>query len=277
MILVEEQLRVHGRTSLIEALREGLSSIAVRDRLAAARLPSVAAVEEWFGWHDGVALPDTRIVDDLELIPGFFPMSLDEAITLRSDYLADDAWSPSFLPILTNGAGDHLVVDLDGDLDPGVRRWEFDEQDHPVAFVSLAALARTIEQGYVRGVITVDERGYLIMDQRRFEELAVKETVRALEQLGPMPTNVEADRAGNLLERWEQLLTDLAEQGNLTDLESARLVPLFPNDDSDCYGLAWTLVHLVESAPSWPIHSALQSATGPWAAVLGQRAASARD
>lgn len=89
----------------------------------------------------------------------------------------------------------------------------------------MAALAQTVDQGYARGLIVVDERGYLIMDQQEFNDLA-------------------ADR----------MLPEL-------------------DDDSDCFGLAWTLLHLIESTPSWPTREALAAVSGPWGELLSRRVA----
>lgn len=68
------------------------------------------------------------------------------------------------------------------------------------------------------------------------------------------------------------LLSDVVREGAVTVAEAASLACLFPEDDSDCYGVVWTLVHLVESAPGWPVDGALDEIDGPWAEVLRQRA-----
>ncbi len=45
----------------------------------------------------------------------------------------------------------------------------------------------------------------------------------------------------------------------VTDDEAVELVKLFGRDT--CFGLAWTLLHLVETAPSWPIDDCLPEAS----------------
>jgi hypothetical protein len=49
------------------------------------------------------------------------------------------------------------------------------------------------------------------------------------------------------------------------------LVKLFGPDD--CLGLAWTLLHLIETAPGWPVESALVGLEGEWIDRLRERAA----
>ena len=56
----------------------------------------------------------------------------------------------------------------------------------------------------------------------------------------------------------------------VTDEEACALVKLFGSDD--CVGLAWTLLHLIETAPGWPIESALIGLEGEWIRRLRERA-----
>lgn len=98
--------------------------------------------------------------------------------------------------------------------------------------------------------------------------------VTELLQLGQLPTDAETDNHPARLESWERLLGEFGTAGPLSDAEARQLVGLFPSDDSDCYGLAWMLAHLVESAHGWPDQELLRSAAGHWPALLRKRAAS---
>lgn len=79
----------------------------------------------------------------------------------------------------------------------------------------------------------------------------------------PVATDTEAETAPDRLDAWERLLTQAAGQGDLTDGEVTRLVALLPPDDSDCFGLAWTLVHLIEAAPSSCTERSVARCRGP--------------
>jgi hypothetical protein len=59
----------------------------------------------------------------------------------------------------------------------------------------------------------------------------------------------------------------------VSDEEAVILARLFGPDD--CYGLAWTLLHLIETAPGWPIASALSASDNPWIATLRRRGSNA--
>jgi hypothetical protein len=59
---------------------------------------------------------------------------------------------------------------------------------------------------------------------------------------------------------YEALLGSI--QKPLTDEEARALVPLFGRDNY--YGLAFTLVHLIESAPHWPLKDSLTDDSNVW-------------
>jgi hypothetical protein len=56
----------------------------------------------------------------------------------------------------------------------------------------------------------------------------------------------------------------------ITDEEASELVKLFGPDD--CFGLAWTLLHLIESAPGWPQIVSVEGLSGEWVDRLRERA-----
>jgi hypothetical protein len=85
----------------------------------------------------------------------------------------------------------------------------------------------------------------------------VRQEIHDLVKLGPLPDE------GATVERiaeYERLLLSISRP--VTDEEATTLAGLFGPDD--CYGLAWTLLHLIETAPGWPIEECLQDDTNPW-------------
>ena len=60
-------------------------------------------------------------------------------------------------------------------------------------------------------------------------------------------------------------------QAPVTNEEAAALVSLFGPDD--CFGLAWSLLHLIETAPGWPLLDVLDGGKGEWIALLRERSA----
>jgi len=60
----------------------------------------------------------------------------------------------------------------------------------------------------------------------------------------------------------------------VSDDEAKCLTKLFGSDDY--FGLAWTVLHLVESAPGWPIEECLRDASNEWIVRLRESAKKGR-
>jgi hypothetical protein len=95
----------------------------------------------------------------------------------------------------------------------------------------------------------------------------MQSAVEALIGLGPLPRSVAASIPA--LQTFEEWLARV--QTPISNEEARALVRLFGPDD--CFGLAWTLLHLIETAPGWPIEDALDGLEGEWIERLRERAA----
>lgn len=93
----------------------------------------------------------------------------------------------------------------------------------------------------------------------------MRQEIRELVHLGPLSESETAEE--EQLKRYETLLSSLTIP--LSNDEVRCLVRLFGPDD--CYGLAWTLLHVIETAPGWPLFDCLQD--HPWHERLRRRAA----
>ena len=97
----------------------------------------------------------------------------------------------------------------------------------------------------------------------------MRQEVRDFVALGPLPDE-EADV--ELVKRHEDLLGRITEP--VTDEEAKVLITMFGSDD--CYGLAWTLLHLIETAPNWPLEECLRGDGNEWIERLRSGAETAR-
>jgi hypothetical protein len=171
---IESALRRLGREVLLRSLQPGLPADAVRTALAAEGLRSRPELEALWGWRDGVPDDTSLVLDDIQLFPGFYLASLDEAVTNSRKFGADERWTAGWLPVFANGGGDFYVVSL-APADAGaVRHFRVDETEHPVEFASLTAMTATLAAAFERGVFFVDDDGYLEMDDDTFAELAAE-------------------------------------------------------------------------------------------------------
>ena len=77
----------------------------------------------------------------------------------------------------------------------------------------------------------------------------VRKEIDELRRMGPLPSEKAAiENPSPLIEKYQHLLLSIEKP--VTDEEASILVGVFGVDD--CFGLAWTLAHLIETAPNWP-------------------------
>lgn len=87
-----------------------------------------------------------------------------------------------------------------------------------------------------------------------------------LVQLGPLPS--EEGASVELVQKFESALHSITKP--VSNEEARALVRLFGNDS--CFGLAWTMLHLIETAPDWPLLDCLSNLNNEWVASLRNRA-----
>jgi len=95
----------------------------------------------------------------------------------------------------------------------------------------------------------------------------MRNTVEELVRLGPLPAE-DANVDESVFGQYEELLLSL--RPTVDDEEALALLPIFGLDG--CYGMAWTLVHLIESAPGWPLPELANQPDNEWISKLRKRA-----
>jgi hypothetical protein len=83
---------------------------------------------------------------------------------------------------------------------------------------------------------------------------------------GPVPS---AQGGVPQIKEWQEAFEKI--KPPISDDEAKALIGLFPASDDDCFGLAWSLIHVVETCPHWPLRECLQDTDKPWLARLRQR------
>ncbi len=101
----------------------------------------------------------------------------------------------------------------------------------------------------------------------------MRDEVKQLLKLGPLPSTDEvmaaaSEQFDDKLKSFEKLTKAIAKP--VTNEEACALVTLFGPDE--CFGGAWALVHLIESAPGWPIKECLKDDQNEWVRNLKERA-----
>jgi len=94
----------------------------------------------------------------------------------------------------------------------------------------------------------------------------MRSSVTQLVALGQFPR--EQGATAPQVQEFEQVLQKV--ERPLTKEEAIALLAVFGQDG--CFGLAWSLVHLIETAPGWPYAEARLHAANPWVSSLLERA-----
>ena len=94
----------------------------------------------------------------------------------------------------------------------------------------------------------------------------MRDVVKRLVALGPLPD--EADHVAPW-DEWQQAAEALPAPA--TDEEAAAVLTLLPEDEGSGFGIAWPLLHFVETAPGWPLKDRLDDSTW-WLRFLRERA-----
>lgn len=137
-------------------------------------LKSNSELEALYGWRDGTSTEGVAAVDDIHMFPGFYLLSLEDAVANYRAFVTDRRWSSGWLPVFANGGGDFYVVDLGSQDESPVRHFRIDESEHPIEFSSIKDMLRTLAQAFERGIFFVDASGYLEMDDLVFGTLAAE-------------------------------------------------------------------------------------------------------
>lgn len=89
--------------------------------------------------------------------------------------------------------------------------------------------------------------------------------IQKIVQLGPLPSEDDADV--DMLREYESAYSAIIRP--VTD-EARALARLFGEDG--CFGFSSSILHLIETAPGWPIKDCLSDTRNPWILELRNRA-----
>jgi hypothetical protein len=97
----------------------------------------------------------------------------------------------------------------------------------------------------------------------------MREQIEELAKMGPLPSEDIALRENQeeRIKRYDTLISSITTP--LTDEEARVLVRLFGSDD--CFEMAETLVHLIETASGWPLWECLEDTSNEWIQTLRLR------
>ncbi|MFJ2591580.1 SMI1/KNR4 family protein [Streptomyces erythrochromogenes] len=142
--------------------------------------PVPSDVATWFAWANGVAYAADQTQDDVALVPGYEPVSVEEAAALKAELEVPEVefLGSYWIPLLATGAGDfYAATYVPGQETSRVVSVMIGETSR-IAFLSVDQMVSVFVALYRDGVFFVDGEGILQADDVRWlerEEEAVRE------------------------------------------------------------------------------------------------------
>jgi hypothetical protein len=210
-------------------------------------LPHMAVyVESRRGW----AFIDFPVDSGLAFLTAIAKAGPREAFYVRmTHWAAPDAWAVSVKP-------------YDVAMREETRESQFGLRLMQVCFpvYDLAEILHRLERYEAGDVVAAAPTDWTTVGRARRTALepAIRSTVRDLFELGPFPAEDVISQED--IEERERRLDRITSP--VSDEEARLLVGCFGVDD--CYGLAWTLLHLVESAPTFRVDTEPHPEAGEW-------------
>ena len=162
------------RRPVVSLLRPGLTDQAIHALATQLDWPLPSDAVDLFRWRNGTRKPSECILDEVYFFPGYYLMSLEDAVEQMPGYVNEAVWQPKWLPLFTNDAGDFMLLDCERCTPQGCPVIWFLRGEPQVwdAYDSLSAMMETLSAGFESGAIFEDEAGFLEMDQQRYATIA---------------------------------------------------------------------------------------------------------
>lgn len=163
-----EQLVAHLRQldrPVVPLLRPGVAADRVTSTFGA---PVPASVAEWFSWCNGVAGQAGQVQDEVNVIPGYNPLSIDEAVQMMGDYSGDPVLGQNWMPLLGSAGGDIYAAVWASGQDARVAGVLIGEPTE-IEFSSVEQMVAVFNECYRQGAFYLDSQGRLAMDSGRYE------------------------------------------------------------------------------------------------------------
>ncbi|MBO0830735.1 MAG: hypothetical protein J2P28_00110 [Actinobacteria bacterium] len=161
-----EHLRALARP-VVPLLLPGVTADEVAAMIAG---PVPDSVLVWFGWCNGVAGAPRQLQDDVNVIPGYNPLSVSEAVSIKSDYSSDPVLGRHWMPLLGSAGGDIYAAVWTPGQDARIAGVLIGEPTE-IEFASIEQMVSVFNECYQVGAFHVDGQGRLAMDSARYDQV----------------------------------------------------------------------------------------------------------
>ncbi|MFC6023529.1 hypothetical protein ACFP2T_46160 [Plantactinospora solaniradicis] len=145
-----------------------------RTAIGAALGPTVPpAVLDWFTWCDGVGHQPGQTIGDTYAIPGYWPISLRDAVEVKPIHADPDdpLLAEHWIPLLENGSSDLYVAVWSDGTEPAVASIMPEYGPASVEFDSIPQMVAVFNACFARSAYFLDDEGQLDVDDDRYAEI----------------------------------------------------------------------------------------------------------
>ncbi|MDO6142724.1 SMI1/KNR4 family protein [Paenarthrobacter aurescens] len=155
-------------------LRPGLPAQTVTEELTARGLRPGADLIALYGWHDGTNSDPDVLLNDMYLMPGYYLLSLAEALEIYDRFVNEYHENSSWLPLLEDNAGGYVFVDCSAIDHQPVYDFNFENVENKLKHNSIRDMLATLAAAFTQGIFYKDGDGWFDMKDDAFWKLAAK-------------------------------------------------------------------------------------------------------
>jgi hypothetical protein len=159
---------------VVSRLQQGLSRKQIIKNASNVKLRLPDSAIDLLGWRNGTDLSAGKTLGELSFFPGYYLMSVEEAVSDYASLSRNTLWDKSWFPLFCSGGGDFyaIVCNQDHATDGAIVDYFRDDFDHEIEYVSLTAMLATIEACYQSGAFYTDTDGYLSVNDAQRRSIA---------------------------------------------------------------------------------------------------------
>lgn len=159
---------------VVRLLDDGLSADQVRTRLDELPFAPTEELAALYQWRNGTRYDENATYDDIYFFPGYYLLSLDDAIEHYRSLVEAGVWDRKWIPVFASGGGDFYAVFDASCKNPGVIDFLRGEPDTPIEFTSLTRMMRTLLECLENGALYNGEEGTFEIDYDAYHTVAYK-------------------------------------------------------------------------------------------------------
>lgn len=148
---------------IVHLLEPGLNPTEIENGLNALDLDPCQPILDIYSWRNGTTVKTGDKLDDLHLFPGYYFMSLSDALKAYEVLRDNERWNKSWFPVFANGGGDFYAMALeggDGYKVGNIIGFLLGEAENEAEFESILSMAKSIAVAYEYGIY-FEKDGYL--------------------------------------------------------------------------------------------------------------------